>query len=340
MSKEPFGKRLTAPAVMLAIVAVAASQGIPALAAALILLPPVSAVLAVTSGWWGSAMVCAGAGAGCLLVLPAEAWVLSLAWCVLCTVIPMIKIRKPLYRPAMWAALCFGTWIAGIAILLPRMNGQLTNGLAQAACDWVEQSPQCNTILLNAYSMGYARLEGTAALIPAMRVMGSVVIADETRMQMLYSLRVSLEEALPSLLCEVLVYHTAVTTLLCTTLPDWRRRKRGERGELPPMEKWFIPRGLGLAIFALSLGWLFGTMSTGGVDLYMGWLCWAVFKAAYLIQGLCLMQWMEKRMGIRSVMRNIWAVVLSILAPIVPVIMGMVDQRRDARHLRPNEEVE
>ena len=106
------------------------------------------------------------------------------------------------------------------------------------------------------------------------------------------------------------------------------------------MEKWFMPRGLGLAVFALSLGWLFGTMSTGGVDLYMGWLCWAVFKAAYLIQGLCLMQWMEKRMGIRSVMRNIWAVVLSILAPIIPVIMGMVDQRRDARHLRPNEEVE
>ena len=52
------------------------------------------------------------------------------------------------------------------------------------------------------------------------------------------------------------------------------------------------------------------------------------------------MQWFEKRMGIRSVFRNIWAVVLSILAPVIPVIMGMVDQRRDARHLRPGEEVE
>ena len=27
---------------------------------------------------------------------------------------------------------------------------------------------------------------------------------------------------------------------------------------------------------------------------------WAVFKAAYVVQGLCLLQWMEKRMGIRS----------------------------------------
>ena len=340
MPQEPFGKRLTAPAVILALVAVAASRGVPALLVALILLPPVSAVLAVTAGWWGGAMACAGAAAACLLVLPADAWILSLAWCVLCAVIPLVKVRKPLHRPMLWAALCLVTWAGGIAMLLPRMNGQLVAGLAQVACDWVEQSPQCNTILLNAYSMGYSRLEGTAALIPAMRVMGNVVIAEETRLQMLYSLRVSLEEILPHFLCEALVYHTAATALLCTTLPDWRRRKRGERGELPPMEKWFIPRGLGLAIFALSLGWLPGTLSTGGADRYMGWLCWSVFRAAYLVQGLCLMQWFEKRMGIRSVFRNIWAVVLSILAPVIPVIMGMVDQRRDARHLRPGEEVE
>ena len=93
MPQEPFGKRLTAPAVILALVAVAASRGVPALLVALILLPPVSAVLAVTAGWWGGAMVCAGAAAACLLVLPADAWILSLAWCVLCAVIPLVKVR-------------------------------------------------------------------------------------------------------------------------------------------------------------------------------------------------------------------------------------------------------
>ncbi|MBP5749681.1 MAG: hypothetical protein J6X24_02715, partial [Firmicutes bacterium] len=81
-------------------------------------------------------------------------------------------------------------------------------------------------------------------------------------------------------------------------------------------------------------------MSSGGVDLYIGLLCAAVFKTAYLLQGVCLLQWVEKKVGIRSVMRNIWAVVLSVLAPIVPIIMGIVDQRRDSRNLRPDEEVE
>lgn len=116
MPQEPFGKRLTAPAVILALVAVAASRGVPALLVALILLPPFSAVLAVTAGWWGGAMVCAGAAAACLLVLPADAWILSLAWCVLCAVIPLVKVRKPLHRPMLWAALCLVTWAGGIAI--------------------------------------------------------------------------------------------------------------------------------------------------------------------------------------------------------------------------------
>ena len=49
---------------------------------------------------------------------------------------------------------------------------------------------------------------------------------------------------------------------------------------------------------------------------------------------------MGKRMGIRSVMRSVWAVALSLLAPIIPIIMGVIDQRKDARHLRPNKEAE
>ena len=42
-------------------------------------------------------------------------------------------------------------------------------------------------------------------------------------------------------------------------------------------------------------------------------------------------------MGIRGMMRNIGALLVSLLAPIVPMIMGLIDQRRDTRHLRPEE---
>ena len=261
---------------------------------------------------------------------------LALPWCICCGVIACVPLKRKLIRPVLWGAMCAVAWMGLFVILLRIFNGQVVGGLAQTAVDWVAASPDGNTILLNAYSMGLARLEGTEAL--AVRFL-SVLTAD-TRMQLLWSLRVSLEETLPQMLCDAVVYHTALTVLLCVLFPDWRRRKSGVKGELPTMDRWYIPRGYGLGICCLAAGWLFAYMSDGGIDMYFGLLCVGVFKTAFLLQGVCFLIWMEKRAGIRSMMRNIWAIVLSLLAPIVPIFMGLIDQRRDTRHLRPDKEVE
>ena len=236
--------------------------------------------------------------------------------------------------------MCLAAWGIGLIILIRLTGGQVVNGLAQAACDYVDQSPNSTSVLLQAYNAGYARLEGTEGLIPAVRVMGNVVIYPEIRVQMLYSLRVSLEEILPGLLCSVIVYHTALTVRMSTFLPDWLRRKRGEPGEFAPMEQWYMPRRLGAAVFMLCIGWVMALMAQDGVGAYLGWLCADVFRAAFILQGICWMQWMGKRMGIRSTVRNIWSVLLSVIMPLIPMVMGMIDQRRDSRHLRPKEEAD
>jgi hypothetical protein len=238
--------------------------------------------------------------------------------------------------------MCLTTWLAGLLILSAATEGKIVTGLAQGVCDYIDASPERNSILLNAYSMGLSRLDGIEALMPARRLpgYGYLFIEEETRMQMLYSLRVSLEEMLPSALCSAMIYHTVITTLLCTVLPDWRRRRKGEEGLLPPMEKWYMPRRMGTAVFALLIGWVIALVSDDGVTGYLGMLCMGVFRMAFMLQGACFLLWMGKRMGIRSTMRSIWAVALSLLAPVIPIIMGMIDQRKDARHLRPNKEAE
>ena len=233
--------------------------------------------------------------------------------------------------------LCIG---AGLLMLQQTIGSPIAYSLAQRICDMIDASPERNTILINAYSMGYCRLEGTQGLIPAVRAMGNVVIEENTRLQMLYSLRVTLEEILPSAMCSIVVYHTALTTLLCTVLPDWRRRRTGQKGLLPSMDQWYMPRRLGRAVGALLIGWLFSVLSGNGVTGYLGTLCADVFRVAFMIQGICFLQWLGKRIGVRGAIRNLWAVVLSVLAPIVPIIMGLIDQRRDSRHLRPNKEAE
>ena len=320
--------------VLIALTALAAVRGISALTLALAVLPIAVAVLAYTDGWMAVAALCASAGVACIWRFPAPMLVGLLPWCALCGIIALVPLKNRFARPLLWAGLCVAGWAAVLGTMLSLFGAPLNEGVARAMCDLINESPQRNTILLNAYNAGLSRLDLSGPLSS----LTFVLMPDATRLQLLYSLRVTLEEMLPSAMCNGIVVHTALTVLLCTVLPDWRRRRNGEKGVFPPMEEWYIPRGLGLALLVLCVGWLFATLSTGGVEVYMGLLCVAVFRAAYTLQGICLLLWMEKKMGIRSAVRNLWAVVLSMLAPIVPIIMGLIDQRRDSRHLRPDEE--
>ena len=305
-----------------------------------LLLPVAAAMTGAMYGWPVTGVLCILAAAAGWAVLPQEALPVVLFWCIACGLTSCLPMNRRLLRPALRTGMCLTAWGIGLFILMRLTGGQIVNGLAQAACDYVDRSPDSTELLLRAYSAGYARLAGTAALAPAIRLMGSVVIPAETRIQMLYSLRVSLEEILPTLLCSAVVYHTALTVVLSTVLPDWLKRRKGEQGEFAPMERWYMPRRMGAAVFALCIGWVMALMAQDGVGAYLGWLCADVFRAAFILQGVCWMQWMGKRMGVRSTVRNIWSVILSVVMPLIPMIMGMIDQRRDARHLRPKEEAD
>ena len=349
MNGKKDGQQWIAPAALVVlslVIAFASFSGInmgalivPVLIACL-LLPVVCAVTGALHSWPVTASACLLAAVAGWRVFPSETLPVVLFWCLGSGLTACVPMKKRVLRPALRAGMCFAAWGIGLLILQQLTGGQIVTGLAQAACDYVDASPESTQILLQAYSTGYARLKGAEALAPAYRVFGTVLIPAETRTQMLLSLRVTLEEILPGLLCSTVVYHAALTVFLSTILPDWLRRKQGEQGEFAPMEQWFMPRGLGIAVFALSFGWVIALMSQGGIGTYLGWLCADVFRAAFILQGICWMQWMGKRMGIRSTVRNIWSVILSFVLPLIPMIMGVIDQRRDARHLRPREETD
>ena len=328
--------RLLVPAALMLIIAVASLAGIPFLLEALILLP-VASLLMYYCGWAGVAGVCAAAAVACGFILPAVALPTAFIWCAGCLLAACIPVRKPLARPVLWCAACLITWCAGMITLHQIENGPISISLAQKICNLIDASPERDTILVNAYSMGWCR---TDALVPTARSMGGIRLESADRVQLLLSLRVTLEEMLPTFLCDALLYHTALTAFLCTILPDWRRRKNGEEGLLPALDRWYMPRRMGRAVWALMIGWVISLLSGDGVSGYLGTLCSDVFRIAFMLQGICFLQWVGKRMGIRSTMRNVWSVVLSILAPIVPIIAGLIDQRKDARNLRPKKEAE
>ena len=337
MAEKKTELRLLVPAALMVIIALAAMGGIPYLIEALVVLPAAAALMAWYCGWMGAAGVCAAAGVACGFTLPGPALPVALVWCVLVGAAACVPVKRPLMRPVLWCACCLITWIVGLTTLSSMAEGPISANLAQVLCDMVEASPSRDTILMNAYGAGLCRTE---SLVPVGRTMGMMRLADGDRMQLLYTLRVSLEEMLPTFLCDVLVWHTALTALFATLLPDWRRRRNGQKGLLPSLDKWYMPRRMGRAVWALMIGWVISLISRSGVSGYLGTLCANVFRVAFLLQGICFLQWMGKRMGIRSAMRTVWSVLLSVVAPIIPIIVGMIDQRRDARHLRPSKEAE
>ena len=337
MAEKKQELRLLVPAVLMLLIAVAGMTGIPFLLEAMLLMPVAAALLTYYCGWIGAAGVCAAAAVASAFVLPGAMLPAAFTWCAGTFAAACVPVKKPLMRPVLWCVTCLVTWGVALITLAGTMNGPVSVNMAQTICDLIDASPERDTILVNAYNMGWCR---TDALVPTSRALGSIRLAEADRMQLLFSLRVSLEEMLPTFLCDALVYHTALTALLCTLLPDWRRRRKGEEGLLPSLDKWYMPRRMGRAVSALMIGWLISLLSQDGVSGYLGTLCSDIFRIAFMLQGICFLQWLGKRMGIKSTMRNIWSVVLSVLAPIVPIIVGMIDQRRDARHLRPNKEAE
>ena len=327
--------RLLVPAALMVVIALAAMAGIPFLLEALLLLPVASALLTYYCGWAGAAGVSAAVAVACGFILPGAVLPTAFIWCAVNVLAACLPVRKPILRPVLWCAACLVTWCAGLITIHQLTDGTVSVSLAQTVCDWINTSPERDTILVNAYSMGWCRAE---TLVPAARSLGGVRLEEADRLQLLFSLRVTLEEMLPTFLCDALLYHTALTAFLCTILPDWRRRKHGEEGLLPALDKWYMPRRMGRAVWALMIGWVISLLSGDGVSGYLGTLCSDVFRIAFMLQGICFLQWLGKRMGIRGTMRNIWSVVLSVLAPIVPIIAGLIDQRRDARNLRPKKE--
>ncbi|MDO5435240.1 MAG: DUF2232 domain-containing protein [Clostridia bacterium] len=332
MPKEP--KKWVVPVIMIIAAIVTAVNGVLPLTVLLLILPPVSAALAYAAGPVPTAAVCVSAAAGCIYALPGVFGIAGAGWCCLTCAAAVIPFRHKAVRPILWAALPMLMWAVLLAVLNGIYDRAIIPGLALTAQDIVESSPDCVEILLRAYSSGLARLEGTEALVPAYSVMGRTVMTEYVKMQLLYSLRVSIEKLLPGMMCTGIVWHTAINALLCVWLPDLLRRKSGEKGLLPSPEGWYIPGGIGAAAVSLCAGWLLTFLAEEGPVYYLGLLCSNVFRVLFLIQGVCLMLWLEKRMGMRVLGRTLWVLIMTLLAPVIPIVMGLIDQRRDIRNLR------
>lgn len=69
-----------------------------------------------------------------------------------------------------------------------------------------------------------------------------------------------------------------------------------------------------------------------------GAMLYNIFTACFAIQGISLVNFMQRQRGVRSAMRGITVFILALILPQAAMILGMFDQISDQRKLRkPNE---
>ncbi len=127
------------------------------------------------------------------------------------------------------------------------------------------------------------------------------------------------------------------------TAEDFRKRLEKAEQEtpegfpdlkMPPLSKWFMPRGIGLKVGLLALGYLPMAMSDTPAVIMAGGIAFTVFSSLYMIQGMAALNFLQRKSGAGSVRRRVALIVMLLLFKTLFHILGIVDQAANFRGLR------
>lgn len=305
--------------------------GLPG-ALAMLLLMPVAVECCRAAGEHPACMACIGVFcAVCCWMLPAVA-IPVLAWSAAGMGMCLVHRGSARQRGTAWAAMCFAMLCGLLVWANLRYEGQVYAGIAEDMAAWVNAQSNADEMLLRCYQMGLSRLEEEYQ--PAVNLLGPLALTPQVRLELLYSLRTTLEDLLAGLLPQVIVAWVLLTAVLTAALPDIIRRKRGQKGQLLPFGEWQMDANQRRGMNLLALGYLVQLLGTSAVSVTVGGLCAAAFQYGYTLLGMAVLEGMTKQMGTARVLRRFWMAVLLLLAPVLLVILGIADWGFDLRKLR------
>ena len=231
-------------------------------------------------------------------------------------------------------ALAVAALLLTLALTLPRSGGPFVPWAAQAIVDAIDRHPNSPAILLNAYQAGLARLEGNQALIPALRLGNLLIISPDTRLQMLYSLRTSLEILLAAWLPQSIVGWLLAMALLPALAAEAVLRLRGRSSDLPPLSRWYLPREMATGVVVMmALGFL-PYLTDQPLLVGLGEMCYALGYWVCALQGAALMIHLMLGRGMKPLLCGLFVLLVMTMLPLALFFLGGFDQFRDPRHLR------
>ena len=279
--------------------------------------------------------VCVLCGCACaFFLLPAWLRPVIVLWGGGLTAMSFTHLRAGSRTIAASLALALASLLLTLGLILPRSGGQFIPWAAEVLVDAVDRHPRSATILLNAYQMGLARLEGRLALIPALRLGNILLIPPDTRLQMLYSLRTSLEILLKVWLPQGIICWLLSMALLPALAAEAVLRQRGRGSDLPPLSRWHLPRDMVNGVVVLMVLGFLPYLTDQPLLTGLGEMCYALGYWLCALQGAALMIALMLGRGMKPLLCGLLVLLVMATLPIVLFFLGGFDQFRDPRHLR------
>ena len=268
------------------------------------------------------------------LLLPEWLWPVVALWSACLIAMSFIHLRVGSRTILASLALALAALFMALGLTLPRSGGSFVPWAAQAIVDAIDRHPSSSALLLNAYQLGLARLEGQQALLPALRFGSFLIIPPDTRLQMLYSLRTSLEMLLTGLLPQAIICWLLAMTLLPALASEAILRLRGRSSDLPPLSRWHLPPEMATgAVVMMVLGFL-PYLTNQPTLVGLGEMCYALGYWLFALQGAALMIARLLSRGMKPLLCGLLVLLVMAMLPLVLFFLGGFDQFRDPRHLR------
>ncbi len=105
--------------------------------------------------------------------------------------------------------------------------------------------------------------------------------------------------------------------------------------KMPKLSEWYLPRGYGLKVGLLALGYLPMLFSAAQAVVAFGQMAVAVFSAVYMLQGMASLNFIQKKAGVRAPGRRATLIVVFIVFREIFQWLGVIDQIANFRALRP-----
>ena len=238
--------------------------------------------------------------------------------------------RSTVHRGALWAALCAAWSVCALLCFI-----RLPEGLSTLLTPW-SRTERGAQQLCALYVRGLLRADIPSAEEAGILLFGPVCMTEDTVYRLTCDLTRQLEALLRAYLPGLLVTWTGVTGVGYALLREMENERLGLWRDLPLWPSWHLPRGWGLALGVLFLGWLL-RLGEGSVAM-LGALCVSAASFAFGVQGASSLWWRMDQADLPVLYRALGVGALALFLPAVLTLLGVFDQLSDPRSLRPRDD--